>query len=75
MNYAKAYLEAIRNGGEVVSAKVRAVYERECAWMDDPPFEWRFDEGAGNRPIEFIETFCKHSKGKWAGKPIKLGLF
>jgi phage terminase large subunit-like protein len=75
VNYAKAYLEAIRNGGEVVSAKVRAVYERECAWMDDPPFEWRFDEGAGSRPIEFIETFCKHSKGKWAGKPIKLGLF
>ena len=75
MNYVKEYLRAIQDGREVVSAKVRAVYERECAWMDDPPFEWRFDEGAGNRPIEFIETFCKHSKGKWAGKPIKLGLF
>lgn len=34
-----------------------------------------FDEEKANRPIEFIEKFCKHSKGKWAGKPIKLELF
>jgi len=34
-----------------------------------------FDEKRGNLPIEFIETFCKHSKGKWAGQPIKLELF
>ncbi len=34
-----------------------------------------FDLEKGNRPIIFIEKFCKHSKGKWAGKPIKLELF
>ena len=34
-----------------------------------------FDEKKGNRPIEFIEKFCKHSKGKWAGQPLKLELF
>ena len=34
-----------------------------------------FDEEQGKRPIEFIEKFCKHSKGKWAGKPVKLELF
>lgn len=34
-----------------------------------------FDEKRGNLPIEFIEKFCKHSKGKWAGKPVKLELF
>lgn len=28
-----------------------------------------------NRPIEFIERFCKSSKGEWAGKPIKLILW
>lgn len=34
-----------------------------------------FDEKRGNKPIEFIEKFCKHSKGKWAGKPVTLELW
>ncbi len=34
-----------------------------------------FDEQRGHRPIEFIEKFCKHSKGKWAGKPVILELW
>lgn len=34
-----------------------------------------FDETKGNRPIEFIEKFCRHSKGKWAGKPVVLELW
>lgn len=75
MNYVKEYLKAIHKGDEVVGAKVRALYERECAWMDNPPFEWHFDENAGEKPIKFIEKFCRHSKGKWAGKTIKLELF
>ena len=28
-----------------------------------------------NRPILFIETFCRQSKGKHAGKPLKLELY
>jgi phage terminase large subunit-like protein len=31
-----------------------------------------FDEAEGLRPIEFIERFCRQSKGRWAGKPLKL---
>lgn len=34
-----------------------------------------FDLEKANRPIEYIEKFCKHSKGKWAGKPVILELF
>lgn len=34
-----------------------------------------FNLEKGNRPIEFIERFCKHSKGKWAGKPVILELW
>ena len=34
-----------------------------------------FDEAKGSRPIEFIEKFCRHSKGKWAGKPVILELW
>lgn len=75
MNWAKEYLAAIRRGDEVVSAKVRAVYERECAWMDDPPEGFRFDEKKAQRPIDFIETFCRHSKGRWGRQPLRLELF
>lgn len=34
-----------------------------------------FDLDKANRPIQFIEKFCHHSKGKWAGKPVKLELW
>ena len=59
----------------LVSQKVRAVYEREVGWIDKPPKGYYFDENKGNEVIEFIELFCKHSKGRWAGKPFKLELF
>jgi len=77
MNYPKEYLKAIQEGKEVVSIKVKAVYEREVSWMDNPPenFPFYFDEQKGMRPILFIEKFCKHSKSKWAGKLLKLCLF
>lgn len=34
-----------------------------------------FDIEKAEKPIRFIERVCKHSKGKWAGKPIKLELW
>jgi len=77
MNWPREYLAAIKRGDEVVSAKVRTVYERECEWMDNPPegFRFEFNEAAGQRPIDFIETYCKHSKGEWGGQPFLLELF
>ncbi len=75
MNWPKEYLAAIHRGDEVVSLKVKTVYERECKWMDDPAFPFYFDEKKGQRPIDFIERFCKHSKGKWGKQPIRLELF
>lgn len=77
MNWPREYLAAIRRGDIVASVNIRAVYERECGWMESPPpdFPFYFDEDAGQRPIDFIETYCRHSKGKWAGKPFLLELF
>lgn len=77
-NWPKVYLAAIERGEEVVSHEIRAVYERECLWMDKPPEDpdWHFifDAGRGLRPITFIERFCKQSKGK-LGAPLHLQLF
>ena len=77
MNWPRAYLEAIKKGEEVVSAEVRAVYEREVGWMDNPPkdFPFSFDEAEGERPIQFIESICKQSKGEWQRQPMTLELF
>ena len=75
MNWPRLYLEAIQSGDEVVSTKVRAVYEREVAWMDDPPEGFVFDVEAAQRPIDFIETYCRHSKGKWGRQKLELELF
>ena len=34
--------------------------------------KYYFDRSAGLRVVKFIETFCRHTKGEWAGKQIKL---
>lgn len=77
INYPEFYLKSIESGTEVVSKKVREVYEREVEWMRHPPtnFPFFFDAKEGLRHIEFIERFCKHSKGKFAGQPVKLEPF
>lgn len=31
-----------------------------------------FDEAEAERPVKFIESLCKHHKGKWAGQPLLL---
>ena len=71
MNWPKEYLARIRSGEIPASAKVRAVYEREYGWMDDPPddFPYYFDEKLGQRHIDFMQRFCRQSKGK-AGKQL-----
>lgn len=75
MNWVKTYYDAILSGDEVVSNKVKTVIEREIEWMNDPSFPYIFDEELGGYPIHFIETFCRHYEGKWAGKKIELELF
>lgn len=60
-----------------MSRKVLAVYERECSWMDDPPpnFPYKFSPELGQYYIDFMEKFCRQSKGKAGGQLIKFQLF
>ena len=75
MNYIELYLQEIQKGHCIVSKRVRRVYERLVNDMYNPNCGYIFDQRKAERPIEFIEMFCKHSKGEWAGKPVKLELF
>lgn len=79
MNWPREYLKAIEAGKTTVSRKVRAVYEREVSWMDRPPkdkaFIWHYDEAIAQRHIDFMQTFCRQSKGKKGKQPIKFEPF
>ena len=75
MNYILEYWNAIEAGRVTVSARVKKIYARLVDDVKHPGGGYMFDEARANRPIEFIERFCKHSKGEWAGQPVKLELF
>ena len=75
MNWVLEYHRQIQAGEVVVSKRVRRVYEGLANDIRNPRDPWVFDEELGNRPIEFIERFCRQSKGEWIGQPIRLDLW
>lgn len=76
-NYVLEYWREIESGREIVSKRVRQLYGQLARRIEAPPPEspYMFDEEKALRPIEYIESVCKHSKGKWAGKPVILELW
>ena len=76
MNYVREYWRKIESGEIVTSRRVKAVYGRLIAEMDSPAADspYYFDEETGERPIIFIERFCKQSQGT-LGAPLRIELF
>jgi phage terminase large subunit-like protein len=74
MNFIAQYNEALQRGEIPACRRVKAIYKRLAA-DTELPGRYVFDEARANRPIEFIERFCRHSKGEWAGWPVRLELF
>ena len=74
MNPIREYYEQIQNGSIIVSKRVQRQYARLVADMDTQG-AYVFDEARAARPIQFMEAFCRHSKGEWAGQPVKLELY
>ncbi len=69
------YWKLIESGAEVVSDKVRRVYKQLVFNLTDGNSEWEYNPKKANHIIEFIENYCKHSKGKLGGKPFILELW
>lgn len=69
------YWQKIDSGSEVVSDKVRKVYKKLVDDLRDEKSEWSYSSKHANHAIEFIENYCKHSKGKMGGKPFILELW
>jgi len=75
VNYIDEYLEAIRSGKCIVGNRIRRQYEKLSRDIHEPSDGYIFDQKRAEKPIQFIERFCKHSKGEWAAQPVKLELF
>ena len=75
MNHITEYSQKLSNGEIKASRRIKAVYSRLAAAVTEKGGQYVFDENKAQRPIAFIERFCKHSKGEWPGKPVLLELF
>ena len=73
-NYIEQYYQEMVNGNITVSNRVKKQYKNLVKDMKDHP-KYIYDDAKAQRPIKFIESFCKHSKGELAGKPLVLDLF
>ena len=74
MNYIETYYNLIESKKIIVSKKIKLQFDKIINDLKNPG-KYHFDQEKANRPIEFIEKFCKHSKGQWAGKPVVLDLW
>lgn len=89
MTYIEEYYEWIKKNPNKVCKKVKLVYKKLVDDIKKPKtvsffnkltgenetHTYIFDEKKSLRPIHFIERYCKQSKGKWGGQPLKLELF
>lgn len=74
LNYIEEYYRQIKSGDIVASKRITKQYEKLIDDMYNYP-QYIYDHAKAERPIKFIETFCRHSKGELAGKPLILDLF
>ena len=89
MSYIEEYYKWILENPNKVCNKIKKQYEKlandihkeqKVTFLNKTTNEeethvYVYDEYKGHRIINFIEKYCKQSKGRWAGKPLKLELF
>ena len=69
------YWELIETGKEVVCDKIYRTYKKIVHDFTDNSSEFFYSHARANHVIEFIENFCRHSKGKLGGQPVVLELW
>ena len=89
ISYIEEYYNWIINNPDKVCDKVKKEYKKLVEDIKKPKevsfynkltnetetHTYIFDIKKAHRPINFIERICRQSKGRWAGKPLKLELF
>jgi len=74
-NPIREYWELIESGKEIVSKKIYYTFKYLNLKIDAKDSIFFYDNKRANHVIEFCENYCKHSKGKFAGKPVILELW
>lgn len=69
------YFNWIQQNRKKVSNKIFKVYNELIRIINAPESEWEYSAKKANHAIEFIENYCRHSKGKMGGKPFILELW
>jgi len=75
VNYILEYWKKIQSNEIIVCKRLKQQYQKLVDEIQNPRDPWVFDLEKATRPIEFIERFCRHSKGKWLGQPVRLELW
>jgi len=73
MNYLVEYYNQILEGKILVGQELRTTLDKLIKDLYDP--RYIFDIKPGNIRIQFIETFCKHTKSPFNGEPFILELW
>mgnify|MGYP001851599486 FL=1 len=68
------YWDKMQSHEVKVSDKVYRTYRKVVKDIREPG-EYFYSPKRGNHIIEFAENFCRHSKGKFGGKPVRLELW
>ena len=89
MTYIEEYYQYLLDNPEKACHKILTVYKKLVNDIKKPKkvsffnkiteenetHTYIYNEKRAVLPIEFIERFCRHSKGKWAGQPVVLELW
>ena len=72
-NYIFEYYQKIKDGSIVVGKWINLLYDIIINNIEDGTYI--FNQQKANRAIKFIETFCRHNKGKLAPKRLEISLW
>lgn len=76
MNPVLEYNRQIENKKILACKKVTKIYKYLAGIITgEIKSDYYYDEIRANHAIDFIEKYCKHSKGRWANKPVILELW
>lgn len=72
--FLEEYGTKVLDGKIIACDKIKKIYHKLLDDMYVPKGPYIFSQEHANRPIEFIETFCKQAQGR-LGSPLSLELF
>ncbi len=69
------YFQWIQENRDKVNVKIFRTYSELVNIINSSESPWEYSYQKANHALEFIEKYCKHSKGKLGGKPFILELW